>query len=177
MALGKLKANIKWKMLKLQEFGWKMIFEAFTAQQSGITEGDVQTLRWQVFGFFYNLPTRHPPPPSNHLHWHFLPYKRWQKVDIWIPTMNGPCTYPPFLVNVVKEWPSNPKTTDAEECKILGKPIESRLSIDIKMKRYVSRLVDYQIGPIRKTNLFLKYLFIWRNNHIILDSVSSIFEF
>ena len=41
-----------------------------------------------IFCFFW------PPTP------HFLPYKSWQKVDIF-----GLPTYPPPLVNIVKEWP------------------------------------------------------------------------
>ena len=51
----------------------------------------VHRLRWQAFGFFW------PPTP---LRWHFLRYKRWQKVDIL-----GQPTYLPCPVNVVCEQP------------------------------------------------------------------------
>ena len=36
-------------------------------------KGAVHKLRWQDFGFFW---------PPTHLRLHFLPYKRWRKIDI-----------------------------------------------------------------------------------------------
>ena len=53
--------------------------------------GVVHILRWQVFDFFW------PPYP---LRWHFLPYRNWQKFDIF-----GLQKHRPLLVNVVCELP------------------------------------------------------------------------
>ena len=52
--------------------------------------GGILLLRWQNLGFFL---TTYP------LRWHFLPCKSWPKSwHFWT-------TYPPYLVNVVKECP------------------------------------------------------------------------
>ena len=52
------------------------------AKEGNCILGVVHKLRWQDFGFFW------PPIP---LRWHFLPYERWQKVEIFGPPTPSSC--------------------------------------------------------------------------------------